>query len=76
MLQHEREEFEALLGLFENGNPPAEQETFRTDYGSEDEDFDRDYLEALQASEISRSTPGRPSNVLLESYLLMDMSMD
>lgn len=78
MLQHEREELEALLGLFENGNPSAEQETSKTDYGSEDEDedIDCDFLEALRASEKSRSTLGRSSNVLPESNLVMDMSID
>lgn len=76
MLQQECKEFEALLGLFENESPSAEQETYKTDYGSEDEEFNHDCLEALWASESCRPTPSRSSEGMLESYVPMDMSID
>lgn len=76
MLQHERKEFEALLGLFENESPLVEQETYKTDFGSEDEEFNRDCLEALWASETCRRPPGRSSDGMPESCLPMDMSID
>lgn len=76
MLQRERQEIEALLGLFENENSPSEQEAHQTEYGSEDEEFNRDCLEVLWASESSRYTPSRSSVGLLESYVPMDMSTD
>lgn len=76
MLQQERKELEALLGLFENESSSAEQETHKTDYGSEDEDFNRDCLEALSASEVYRPTLSRSSEGIGESYVPMDMSID
>ena len=76
MLQHEREEFEALVYLVENGSPLSELETPRTEYGSEDEEFDRDCLEALSASETGRGTPSSSLNGPLESCLPMAMSID
>ena len=76
MLQNERQELEALLGLFEDESLSAGQETHRTDYGSEDEEFNRDCLEVLWASEICRSTPSRSFEGMLESYVPMDMSID
>lgn len=76
MLQHEREEFEALMCLLEDGSSSSELETSRTDYGSDDEDFNSDCLEALRVSETSRSTSLRPPENLLGSCLPMDMSID
>ena len=76
MLQQERQEFEALVGLFEDESPLGEQETHKTDYGSEDDEFNRDCLEVLWASETSRQTPSRSSEDMIESYVPMDMSID
>lgn len=76
MLHQERQEFEALVGLFENGSCFEEQEIHKTDYGSEDEEFNRDCLQVLWASEASRPTLNRPAGVMTESYVPMDMSID
>lgn len=76
MLHQERQEFEALVGLFESESCLGEQETFKTDYGSEDEEFNRDCLEVVWASETSRPDLSRSAPVVTESYVPMDMSID
>ena len=76
MLHQERQEFEALVGLFENGSCLGEQETHKTDYGSEDEEFNRDCLQVLWASETCRPTRIRSAGVMTESSVPMDMSID
>lgn len=76
MLHQERQEFEALVGLFENESSFREQDTHKTDYGSEDEEFNRDCLEVLWASEKGRTTPSRSAEGMTESYVPMDMSID
>lgn len=77
MLQQEREEIEALLCLLENGSPiSGEEETCKDDYDCEDEEFNRDCLEAVWASEQIRNSPSCSMHGPLESYLDMDMAID
>jgi hypothetical protein len=74
MLQQEHREFEALLSLFDKGiSIGAEQDMSRTEYGSDDEEFDRNCLEVVWATEISRTSPSRSSNGPRESYTPMDI---
>jgi hypothetical protein len=77
MLQQEREEFEALLCLLENGTPPSDEgQTCKDDYDCEDEEFNRVCLEAVWATEQSRTLPSCSIHDPLKSYLDMDMSID
>lgn len=77
MLQQEHREFEALRSLFDKGiSIRAEQDSSRTEYGSDDEEFDRNCLEAVWATEMSRMPPSRSSNGPPGSYTPMDMSGD